>query len=227
MSPAIIIADPHVSRHPEKNQILQSRLEGIFSAFPGHTLVVAGDVTDDSAQGQYVEALRLFAPWKGNILLCPGNHDFGAMGLFFDQECVSRWSDFCVEIEAEAEGVFLGEGVPWKILCLDSCSAFQNPFNWAQGELGCSELGVAAIAIAKAHRIGQRICLVLHHDPLNTDVTMLLRDRNDFIRIAAEADLVVFGHTHRMWEGKIGDTPYRSLDSFRESNEGDYLILPR
>jgi predicted phosphodiesterase len=225
---AIIIADLHVSKHRAKNQLIEERLLQLKADHPDDILIVLGDVTDDGHCEQFAAAERLLSPWRGRLLLCPGNHSFGPLGLTWDPECVKRWIALCQRLDAKTEAILPSQsGRAWRVCCLDSTKATPGPWDLARGELGGAELERAKHAIERSSREGTRVCIALHHDPTNDDPTLLLEDAEQLISLCwGKVDVLAFGHTHKRaeWTAQGDRMSYiRSMGDFRGT--GDYYEL--
>jgi predicted phosphodiesterase len=194
----VFVADLHISRYPPKNALVAARLAALEAQYPGAFLVVAGDVVDDGHPDQYREAERLLSPWRGRLLLACGNHDCGPLGLTWSPASVACWLGLQQRLGAQVEAIIPSDdGWAWRVCCLDSVNATPGPWDLARGSLGGAEIERARLAIDRGHRSGQRVCLVLHHDPNNHDLGMGLEDAKPFLAAVKQADLVVCGHSHR------------------------------
>jgi 3',5'-cyclic AMP phosphodiesterase CpdA len=235
---AVFIADPHIKADHQDNVVVEQHLSKLD---PTDWIIVVGDVTDNGIAEEYAEALRLLSPWKGHCVLVPGNHDCdGLHGLRWSAQAAARWAKFTQDMKAVGE-LHLGE---WFICALDSVNAEPNILELAQGELGEAELNRAKDAIQAARKAGHKVCLTMHHNPVDnlrmavgrplTDAedrflnwAEKLKDSTDFFKIAyGEADLIICGHTHlRMsWTSSQGvPTLLVALGDFR--GQGDTFIL--
>lgn len=235
---AVFITDPHVKADPRENEILAERLAPLD---PADLLIVSGDVTDNGSRDEYNEARRLLAPWKGHCILAPGNHDCaGLHGLRWSDQAAARWAKFTQDMEALSDSVVNGV----YICALDSVNAEPNLAELAQGELGEAELERAREAIEQAHLKGLKVCLTMHHNPVDNprsgasspiedaedkflDWAEKLRDSEKFLKIAyGQADYIVCGHTHLRlsWTSTRGiPTQLLALGDFR--GQGDTFTL--
>jgi len=190
----IHVSDLHVSRHPEKNAILEQRLGELHAgASPEDWLIITGDITDDGASGQYHEATRLLDPWRGRLLAVPGNHDLGPWGNVYSPAAEGRWQDWIEEMGVPRHGSVPG----WAISCLDSCSRTTSPLDFAQGEVGMKQLNWLSGELYRARAEGLKTIVALHHHPLHDIWPEKLRDSDELLRIVyGVADVVLFGHKH-------------------------------
>ncbi len=190
----IHISDPHISKDPEKNGVLQQRLGELRAhSAPDDWLVITGDVTDDGRAGQYHEATRLLAPWRGHILAVPGNHDMGPWGNVYVPAAEGRWDDWADEMGIPSQGQLPG----WQVICLDSCLHTLSPLDFAQGQIGLKTLNWLSGELYRARSEGLRTIVALHHHPMHDVWAERLRDSDEFLRIVyGVADVVLFGHRH-------------------------------
>ena len=237
---AVFIADTHIRKDPSDNRVIAAHLAKLD---PACWLVIAGDLTDNGFAAEYAEALRLLTPWKGRCVLAPGNHDCaGIHGLRWSEKAAARWAKFTQDMEAVGE-LHLGE---WLICALDSVNSHTRILELAQGELGEAELARAREMIQLGHQAGHKVCLTLHHNPVDdpracvrrplTDAESRflnwaekLRDSSEFLDLAyggEGADLIICGHTHMHmeWTATRGiPTHMISLGDFRGGEDSFFL----
>ena len=156
-------------------------------------VVITGDITDDGSQEQYDLAYRLLSPLRGHLLLAPGNHDYGPLGLAYDEECEARWLSLCAALCCPRPGSpWRRDG--WMMVALDSCR--KDPV-LARGNLGESQLARLRDAIQLARRTRTKLLVAIHHDVALTDPTLALDDGDALLALAwSAADVVLMGHTH-------------------------------
>lgn len=187
-----LVADLHLGRSHDHDAAITTALAGL--AFdPGDLLAVLGDVTDDGEAGQYATALRLLAPYRDRILLVPGNHDAGRLGLLTEAGARRRWR----QLVAALGGLTSARcGSRW-LVALDSCRYTVLPTDLARGRLGRAETRRAVAGCAEARRRFLRPTLLLHHWPWCSDPTLALDDGDEVQRLVAvqQCDLWA-GHTH-------------------------------
>lgn len=156
-------------------------------------VVVSGDITDDGTKEQYDLAYELLSPLRGHLLLCPGNHDYGPLGIEYNEECEARWLSLCAALCCPRPGS-PWRRAGWLMTALDSCS--KSP-TLARGHLGDLQLHRLKDAIQLARRTKTRLLVALHHDVALKDPTLVLDDGEALLALAwATADVVLFGHTH-------------------------------
>jgi 3',5'-cyclic AMP phosphodiesterase CpdA len=218
MSRLYLVADLHTRASRESNDLLAARLASLRSAIePGDWVAVLGDLTDDGIADQYDEAARLLEPFRGRLLLCPGNHDAGLLGLCYSLPARRRWARLCARLGAVTEAQV---GSRW-VVALDSCRYTLWPGDLARGRLGGGELRRARGCVAHAADRGLRTTLLLHHDPYCSDQSMKLDDSEELLGIAAGVADLAWGHTHRLLRWRDDDGRERvSVGNLRGSAAG-------
>ena len=191
------VSDLHFHKAASKNRAVVGKLRALAKS-RGDTdlLVVTGDVTDDGQEEQYVQAYRALSPFAGSILLCPGNHDYGPVGNFYEAAAERRWKEFCLSLGSTRTATCDG------VLCiaLDSCLRTVSPLDFAQGRLAQSELDFARVQISLARSHLQPVAVFFHHDPVNDIYVERLQNAQDVLSaLYGMVDLVGFGHTHKEW----------------------------
>lgn len=170
-------------------------------------LIVTGDLTENGTAEEYDLAYKALLPFRGNLVLCPGNHDYGLKGLGYSDEARERYYKLCRDLSASLPGTprILGR---WLVVSLDSCIWSESPHDLARGHLGDGELKRLDDALAMADRIHVRTIVCLHHDTPDDDWTMKLEDGDELLkRVWGKADVVLNGHTHgpaAMWTSPRG-----------------------
>lgn len=218
----IFVADLHLKANRLHNQRTQSRLQAVANRYPGSTLCVLGDITDNGSAEEWLEATRILSLWSGNLLICKGNHDIGApFGFIQEDRSEMRFQDFCAVMGCDGERL-----VGSRPVCmLDSVRSEGDGCLLAEGELGEAELERARLFV---ERWGDKAVLCLHHNPFleeNEEFAMVLKDRKKLLDIAYGAGRLIYGHTHRRETPDVYGSLclYTGLDAFGDA--GDYLII--
>jgi len=170
--------------------------EVVRSAGRHDVVAVTGDITDDGTPTQYDDAERMLRPLRGRLLLAPGNHDYGALGIAYSEQAEAGYLDLCRRLSAPLPGIpwMVGE---WLLLSLDSCLKTDTPADLACGRVGETQLRRLAEAQQLAEAVGLRTAVALHHDPATDEVGRRLLDAAAVLRATwGVVDLVLFGHTH-------------------------------
>ncbi len=195
------ISDLHYHRDSTDNQDADRLLETIGGRYPEHYLVVTGDITDDGHDKQCENAFTALEPFKGRLLIAPGNHDYGYLGNFFEQERAERF-DNRLSIPLEQRGYFSGYNNPVindengvRFIALDSNLETMSPFDFACGEIGSQQLTELDKILNRSKEIN---VLFFHHHPFGRDDPFMeLRDAKELARIIyGRIDVLLFGHKH-------------------------------
>lgn len=146
----IHLSDLHFHRGKNNNDAATNMLQFVAQNYPAHYLLLTGDITDDGDSTQYERAAEALSVFKGRIFICPGNHDFGAAGMFYEPKRASFF-DEKLSIPFAQQGTFAGATRPVVnlarngdeqalIIALDSNLETLTPFDFACGEIGEPQL---------------------------------------------------------------------------------------
>jgi len=204
------ISDTHFHAIANNDALLQ-RFTYIQSNYSDHKIIITGDVTDDGTKEQYAIASRILEPFKGRLFFCPGNHDYGILGIFYNEEAARRFDEFAAAFN---EGGFIDK-VPLvfdvenvQIILLNSNLKTEDPSDFSCGEIGKGQLKILKKILKENLPEGSVRIVCLHHHPfIHSDPTMKLLDAKDFVRaIKGKIDILLFGHKHQQaqWANKIG-----------------------
>lgn len=212
------ISDLHFHRHQKDNKDAIKTLKTIKQRYPNHYLIATGDITDDGHEQQYAAAYDALKDFKGHIFICPGNHDFGAVGFVYEQHRAELF-DERLSIPLEQGGPFTGSNAPIvtvvkdnsdrvMLIALDSNLETTTPFDFACGEIGADQLSALNPIFSNPDTEAMTIFLFFHHHPfIRNDPFMELKDaRMLWATIYHQVDVVLFGHKHvyDKWQDKNG-----------------------
>lgn len=211
------LSDLHIHSSNNDNEELIEVLNFISDHYPQHRLIITGDITDDGAPRQYRNACNLLSPFNDRIYICPGNHDFGAVGNLFSKERALRFDEF-LTIPLNQGGTFQGDCTPVvnvirdgalevMLIALDSNLETLNPFDFACGEIGQTQLKALDTILETAPRHAVKIVFFHHHPFMVHDPFMQLKDSEALARtIYGRTDLILFGHKHvlNQWQNIWG-----------------------
>jgi len=174
-----------------------------LSAFPNHEIVLMGDMMEHGSVAVYAQ----FEKWlcrlsQKKIHFVRGNHDSGQYGNLYNPNSIIMWDNLAK--------VFVGHTFkyPWAeagkndlLILLDSVCKTHSPHDFAQGLIGREQqtetLRMIGLYEAKQAPKHERVTICLHHDPFNSDTTLLLKDAGEFIaNVAGLVNYVFYGHTH-------------------------------
>jgi 3',5'-cyclic AMP phosphodiesterase CpdA len=214
----IHISDLHFHRSKKNNKEIIKALKFIAQHYPAHVLIVTGDITDDGDTEQYDRAVEALSGFAGRIVICPGNHDFGAAGFMYERPR-ARLFDEKLACPLGQNGTFAGSTQPVVnllkdaddqvlLIALDSNLETQTPFDFACGQIGKSQLGALDAILGNPGHAGMTKLLLFHHHPfMRNDPFMELKDASKLWPVVyGRLDGMLFGHRHvsEMWQDKGG-----------------------
>ncbi|MEZ4449597.1 MAG: metallophosphoesterase [Nannocystaceae bacterium] len=201
------LSDLHFHGADDQNKEALRLLEYVRATYPGHRLIITGDLADDGDPGQFRRVVEALRPFKGRLHLVPGNHDYGRVGNLFRPECVRDFDEIVCK-ELEIGGAF-GEKRPLvhalvdgstKVLLigLNSSLYTTHPFDFACGEIGAAQLQeLDAILGAPTSRHFVKVVYFHHHPFIRANPFLQLKDAEALMRtIYMRADALLFGHRH-------------------------------
>jgi len=214
----IHISDLHFHSRKADNKKEFELLDFINQKYSTHHLIVTGDITDDGHERQYKQAFAALKPFKNRIFICPGNHDFGALGNFYSRERAERF-DRLLSIPLEQGGTFTGDSTPVvnivkerndqvMLIALDTNLETDHTFDCACGEVGDKQLAVLDNILSNPTSSEFVKILFFHHHPfMHGNAFMELIDARKLMRIIySKVEVLLFGHKHASscWESNNG-----------------------
>jgi len=204
----IHISDLHIKEDENDNLKVRLLLETIHSSFPEHELIITGDITDDGEAKQYENAVKYLEPFVGRLDLNPGNHDGGWKGNLFSLKRLRRFDSFLGPLHKG--GFFAGDNIPIykvingvRIISLDTNLETINPFDFACGEVGATQLKFLDEMLTRSKEVN---LLSFHHHPfVRNDPFMELKDAKELAQVIfGRVHVLMFGHRHvqEHWEGR-------------------------
>lgn len=234
----IHLSDLHIHSSSSDNAELTAALNFIAHTYPKHGLIITGDITDDGAPKQYENAYKLLKPFLGRIYICPGNHDFGAVGNLYSEERALRF-DQSLSIPLKQGGTFKGDSTPVvnvlkdgkssvMLIALDSNLETENPFDFACGEIGPSQLRALDTILTTAPQNTTKVLFFHHHPFMRNDPFMQLNDAEALARtVYGRTHVILFGHKHEMdqWENRWGTRYILASDNSSDKNYAKELTI--
>lgn len=214
----IHLSDLHIHCSKDDNTEASAILDYVKSQYPGHYLIITGDIVDDGHEQQFKNAYKMLKPFKGKIFVCPGNHDFGAAGNFYSRERAERF-DAELATPLQQGGTFTGDTTPVvniveegsdraMLIGLDTNLETVHPFDFACGEVGSLQLETLDAILSDPSTSSMIKMLFFHHHPfMHNNPFMELTDAKDLMRtIYYRVHVVLFGHKHvsKSWENMNG-----------------------
>ncbi len=214
----IHLSDLHFHRNKSDNKQATKMCQYIAKNYPEHNIIVTGDIVDDGHEKQFERAFDALKVFQGRIFICPGNHDFGAMGNFYSRERAERFDDFLSK-NLQQGGTFTGDQTPVvnvlkdktaqvMLIALDTNLETDHPFDFACGEVGERQLSALNTILSNAATPGMVKMVFFHHHPfIHNNPFIELQDARKFMRtIYNRVDLLLFGHKHEStsWKNSNG-----------------------
>ena len=198
------ISDLHVRRSLDNNRVVSEKLKEIRAdwdrRFWGDDwLIVTGDITDDGREKQYSRAWDLLYPFRGRMVMVPGNHDYGALGNLYSKKSAERFHGFRAGLDSVRESVvdLQTQGFGVEFILLDTCLHTGTVVDFAQGKVGWWALWKLKYNLARIREKGWKSVVVMHHSPLENNWWLRLQDAKQFLGVVlGHADYVLCGHTH-------------------------------
>ncbi|MFA4904172.1 MAG: metallophosphoesterase [Desulfobaccales bacterium] len=223
----IHISDLHFHRDERDNEDAIILLQFIKQHYPEHKLIVTGDISDDGHEEQFDRAYEALEPFKDDIFIAPGNHDFGAAGNFYSRERAERFDEM-LSLPLQQGGTFTGDLTPVvnfitdehdkiMLIALDSNLETDHPFDFACGEVGERQLSFLNTILLDPFLSDRTKILFFHHHPfIHNDPFLELKDARELIRtIYQRVDIVCFGHKHasELWKNINGIQYFLASDN--------------
>jgi 3',5'-cyclic AMP phosphodiesterase CpdA len=207
----IHLSDLHFHSSQKDNKDANALFKFIKEKYPKHHLIVTGDIVDDGMEAQYDNAHKALSQFKGRVYVSPGNHDFGAAGLFYTSEKAKRF-DRMLAVPLNQSGTFYDDNLPVvhilkqgetevMLITLDTNLETGNPFDFSCGEVGEKQLNALDELLKNPTTVHMVKILFMHHHPfMIRDPFMELNDAKELMRtIFCRVDVLLFGHRHK-WE---------------------------
>lgn len=215
------ISDLHCRGHRDANAVVSEGLEKLkLDLHPEDLLVVTGDVTNHGREDEYEEARRLLDPFVGQLLLCPGNHDDGWLGLLWFASARKRWSKLLEQIKAPT----VAQVGHCLVAGFDSVRHTVSPFDTARQNLGGTERKKLSAFLATAADKGLAPVVAFHGSTLDDSPFELLLDRAEVKKLLARrATYCLMGHEHTRRRVVEDGVVYVSAPAFREQPQAIWI----
>ena len=214
----IHLSDLHIHRYDASNKKVEELFDCIEKKYKDYYLIITGDITDDGDERQYEKAYNILKNFKDKLFICPGNHDFGAIGNYFSMERAKRFDEMLATPLGQ-NGTFIGENIPVInvlkdagneiiLIALDTNLETESVFDYACGEVGEKQLKYLNTILSDGSVKNMTKIIFMHHHPfMVNNPFMELKDARDFFETSyLKADLLLFGHKHesRLWKNADG-----------------------
>jgi 3',5'-cyclic AMP phosphodiesterase CpdA len=181
-------------------------------------VLITGDVVDDGAEVEFVEARRILRPLHRagfQVAPLPGNHDYGWNGAHAEERRFKLFKKYLLGIETRVTY----PDVPYAdndvaLITLNSMQAETGFWDGllADGELGSrqlDELDELITTLRDERKKSYKIVVALHHHPfqfpddpplrkVTERIGHRLKDGKDLMKLlSGRIDALLFGHEHR------------------------------
>jgi predicted MPP superfamily phosphohydrolase len=209
------VSDLHFHGKQEKNQGPIRLLNNVWRMFmAGDTgnsyLLVTGDISDDSEEDQYEQAIQALRPFAdlGKLLVVGGNHDAAWQGAIYSGHRERRFDDHFLKplgiqhsfLQKDPAASELADGEGTEVLAIGLSSIRQTEDSWdlAVGEVGRKQLQALDDLLGRQEYEGHWRLVYLHHRPHKIKLFhlgMYLTDARELMQIVKDrADVLAFGH---------------------------------
>jgi 3',5'-cyclic AMP phosphodiesterase CpdA len=226
------ISDLHVGENSTRDALVEKLFNKIIKKYAQlrekPLILITGDFVHDGQADQYQQAEQFMNKLHTagfQVLMCPGNHDYGQQGLSDDYNARQRYSRFAMQFTTRKSDNDSGfqnvQGGQWNypivnkyddtyFIGLDTMQGVFRLSWWyrvfasftAAGWLGTPQLDKldAAINKIKQKSPNSTIVLYMHHHPFYFNFrfrAMQLFDRQRLHQmIGNKVDILLFGHNH-------------------------------
>ncbi|HEY8206889.1 MAG TPA: metallophosphoesterase [Myxococcaceae bacterium] len=216
------VSDTHFHSNDADNKDVLERLKLLYDQYfapePSTWLMVTGDITDDGAPQQYENAYRALEPFKGRLLLAPGNHDAGFAGNFYSPIREKHYDEL-LALPLGQPGPSFRKPEPLlttikdgdlKVMAIGLNTVLETLelYDFACGEVGTRQLEqLRALLLAPASQGYVKIVFFHHHALWVGNPFLELKDARDFWKtVYGRVSVVAFGHKHeaRTWQSTLG-----------------------
>ena len=199
------LSDLHVHTSAKNNAETVKRLSYIRVHYPDHNRIITGDVTDDGKEVQYIRAMQQLL--SGTCYICPGNHDYGFAGNFYDKKRALRFDEYLPQarkymglLAKPVIEVVKSDETTVVLVGLNSNLRTRNPFDFACGRIGIMQRWWLKRTLSQARRKYPNCVRIvyLHHHPFDRGPWTGLKDSRKLIKcLSMQCELVLFGHKHK------------------------------
>ena len=216
----IHISDTHILPHRTKNRDrLRETSQIIAQRFNSRNFIVliTGDIVDganlkssiDKEFSRAEEALQPLISKGFDIKTVPGNHDFGYLGIRFQEKNKDRYMKFHKDICGvpakfpwEIEYKYSDGNIAWVLILIDSCYHVddRDDRKFAQGRIHVEQREKLRNILSKLKESKYPCVIAFHHDyTLDIDESLKLIDYKEFKEVLDKRESQVtlcFGHRH-------------------------------
>jgi len=240
----IHLTDPHIGKGKNHTtfKIIRDWLIDNKDTHKASVIVITGDITDDCELWQFkcvqhhLNKLRLAG---FHILPCPGNHDYGTLGIIENNQCIRHFRKY-ISQGADYPHVEIIDNHAFIMLDSMMEEMKHTEFVGAQGELGKQQLNTLNYHLddIEQNYPEYKVIVALHHHPFYYNFFLKLRDDELFKEVIMDQtsgdpriDCLLFGHKHDENRFKSKQRKYNipviyASGSTVERNEEGKLVIP-
>ena len=215
----IHISDTHFHRNDPDNRLVVDRLISIqneeFLSSNEVYLMVTGDIVDDGHDVQFANAARALSLFpRTHCLVAPGNHDYGASGIFYDPVCARRFDKLIASPMAYTRSYFEkmpivrvlrdAKGRRLMTIGINACLETVHSLDFSCGEVGERQLKQLDAILNNPEAAAIPKLVYLHFHPFDRGRGLKLRDSAAFMEcVKGRVAALCFGHKHeqKLWSG--------------------------
>ncbi|MFC2157512.1 metallophosphoesterase family protein [Acidobacteriota bacterium] len=203
------ISDLHIGKHTRLVQKLLDKIQEKFKIGEQEHryLIVTGDIVQDGTKRQFVRALKALLPFKGKVMIVPGNHDYGVLGFMYSDHRAKNFDSLLtrgvgIDHEFFPNIPFLrlledGNGSRLLLIGLNSCSQTKSLLDIAKGEIGEGQLESLDKLLVDPNYSEIPTIVFLHHIPHRRahGIGMSLKDYKKLMAVLKDrVEALIFGH---------------------------------
>lgn len=220
----IVLSDLHVhgSNKPENKNLVficKKLIEQYKRKKP--LIIICGDITDDGEEIQYrnaVEILKILMNEGFRILCVPGNHDYGRMGMFYNEISKYLFTQYIhgyilSDPDTGKDNINIRNIYPFEyeydnnlFIGLDSVTGNEfEIFHFASGEIGLLQRKKLKKILTDPEYSEMKKIVFFHHHPFNREMMMKMDDADKVMDLLKnKVDVLCFGHNHQkeIWKNK-------------------------
>jgi len=210
------VSDLHFGLSKERTKrakLLLRKIKEKFGIEPGgdRHLLITGDIVQHGWKRQYESATKALIPFKGNVRVVPGNHDYGFQGFVYSERCVKYFDNILARglginhhySSKEPFPEIIKDGVGNRLLLigLNSCSMTESWLDIAKGEIGDKQRNRLDEVLSNQDYKDIPKLIYLHHIPHRRaqGIGMSLKDYKKLMALVRDrVDVLAFGHEGTM-----------------------------
>lgn len=226
------VSDLHFEKsekHTKRAKLLLKKIKEEFKIGEAENkyLLITGDTVQDGEKNEYKIALEALIPFKENVCVVPGNHDYGPMGSGYSNNAAKRFDNDLANKLGIIHRFFPKtpyskivkdkEGNKVLLIGLNSCLKTKSILDFAEGKIGKKQRkSLDQILRNQAYKDIPKI-IFLHHIPHRRakGIFMSLKDWDKLMDIVRDrVDVLAFGH-----EGKMGELEQKEIKKMKMAKQ--------